>query len=64
MVDDNLDYGLGIMIEVYDLGIICLGIIRNYDLGIICFCYGLVLSRIFWNKKRKNVENTDVLIFL
>ena len=33
-------------------------------LGIICFCYGLVLSPIFWNKKRKNVENTDVLIFL
>ena len=32
-------------------------------LGIICFCYGLVLLRIFWNKKRKNVENTDVLIF-
>ena len=32
-------------------------------LGIICFCYGLVLSPIFWNKKRKNVENTDVLIF-
>ena len=32
-------------------------------LGIICLWQGLVLSQMFWNKKWKNLENKDVLIY-